>query len=161
MNVLQLVAGRQLDELIAVKVFSWRYDEAWGCLVPRNHPAPPLWIPKPEDPDNYRVMNTMKDPSYPYSVHYGGDRPSVKDYSTEIEDAWEIFTCLRNQDAHWCPSIFWDDDDGLSDGYWNVSIYYYGENEDEFKSFGAYADTAPLAICRAALFPSPLGELEY
>ena len=161
MNVLQLVAGRELDELIAVKVFSWRFDEAWGCLVPRNHPAPPLWIPDPYSHARLLMMNAMNDPSYPYSVNYGGDRPIVKHYSTEIEDAWEIFTCLRNQDAHWCPSIFWDDDDGLSDGYWSVSIHYYGEDEDEFKSFGAYADTAPLAICRASLFPSPLGELEY
>jgi hypothetical protein len=80
-----------------------------------------------------------------------GNKYDSSDFSKDIADAWGVVEKMRELDPHWCPHVFWDDDDGLSPGYWVATFYYYGETQDEYRVCEAIADAAPLAICRVAV----------
>ena len=141
MSKLNIEAGEDLDRLIAIMVFGWEFDDAWGCLVPKGHPAPPLWIPNP-DGSNTSVMNTMDNPSYPYSVHYGGDKPYVKKYSTSIEDAWDVITRMEDLDYWFEMTNVIPNSDPI--------VYEVSFSGQKGKGY-ACDDTPSLTICRAAL----------
>ena len=71
--------------------------------------------------------------------------------STDIRDAWMVLEKIRSIDKYWCPNVYWDDDDGLSSGFWCCQFDYFGEDEKDFKTATGIGDTAWLAICRASL----------
>jgi len=103
MNIDEMQAGREMDCLIAEKIFKWE-DADWNCEVHCHTGRPPNRC------------------SY----------EKVLDYSTDIAAAWEVFMkftgssiCQRNR---------------LFEAYIDGQPYSL-----------TYAETAPLAICRAAL----------
>ena len=63
----------------------------------------------------------------------------LPEYSTEIEAAWDIMDHLI--DLH--PAIMWENCE------WECCLDDHNKGHGE--QFWGYADTAPLAICRAAL----------
>lgn len=67
---------------------------------------------------------------------YGPDRPDgqLPEYSTDIAEAWQVVEKLRDLD----PEIWWD-------VHWECVF-----NTNDSRVWGT-ADTAPEAICRAAL----------
>jgi len=125
-EIQKLEAGRVLDSLIADKLMGFK-----AIKFLKLYPTRCSGIPSTSDREEKRILIPL--------------------YSLILEDAWKLFKKLREIDSHWCPSIYWDDDDGDSDGYWSVVLHYYGETVEEYKSYSAYADTEALAICRAIM----------
>ena len=72
-------------------------------------------------------------------------------YSSYISDAWEVAERMRELDQYICPQIYWDDNDGLEPGYWVAEFNRYAKKTSDYRHYEAVAETAPLAICRAAL----------
>ena len=72
-------------------------------------------------------------------------------YSTNMSAAWEVVEKIKDWGEGWCPQIYWDDNDGLEPGEWVAEFNKYWEAENDYRHFEAVADTAPLAICCAAL----------
>ena len=78
-------------------------------------------------------------------------------YSERIGPAWMLVEKLVNDSLS--PTVFWDDgDDKPEHAAWAACIAHYGETEDEFWLCDGFADTAPLAITRAAIKASLKGK---
>jgi hypothetical protein len=103
----ELVAGRELDALVAERVMGWVQEE------PQPHP-----------------VNS-------FAIYFGGPPP----YSTDIAAAWQVVERMREQEY----SIALDSDTWLKHPY---AVHFIGGNSG---CVSCTADTAPLAICRAAL----------
>ena len=73
-----------------------------------------------------------------------------------IAAAWMLVEKLVNDSLS--PTVFWDDgDDKPEHAVWAACIAHYGETEGEFWLCDGFADTAPLAITRAAIKASLKG----
>jgi hypothetical protein len=115
-------AGRELDRLIAEKVFGWRNLEWHKANHDRRFYSPEGWYG--EGPDDKCFL--------------------AERYSTDIRDAWQVVEKLREGKL--------DVMLGTCDGGWHCRIAtdagtpsFWREVADEVE------DTAPLAICGAAL----------
>ena len=121
--------GRKIDEIIADKIF--------------------------ELPQIRKVYLKL---SYDLVYNVWADKPdknclyvSVPEYSTDIAEAWKVIEKVRQIDNCWCPNIYWDDNDGIGDGFWVCNFIYYGKSEEEYKECQSHDKSASLAICRASL----------
>lgn len=79
---------------------------------------------------------------------------SPKKYTSNISAAWEVVEKLKSQG--WSIDIQWDNwnelpDDPPVEYIWHVGLNYYTNDAKDFRSAVDEAETAPLAICRAAL----------
>jgi ABA sandwich protein len=86
-------------------------------------------------------------------VHLNGQGPA--DYSTDIEDAWKVIEYLNTHRAK--LAITWELSE--ADGGYAFDIYTDKGTPSYWRDLtSAWAETAPLAICRGALlavgFPS-------
>lgn len=144
MNTDMIPAGRELDALVAEKVMGLKvemlpimYDEDYEGQVPRFSTAEWEKEMREEAPDWQRESwDSDKGPV----VVEGGDRKYVvRPYSTDIAAAWEVVEKMRKMG--WEPTI------ALQKAH--VYAITYDASYDELSR--AYAEHAPLAICRAAL----------
>lgn len=130
-----MMAGRELDALIAGKVMGWANVI---CLHGGNIPSG-----EPDDDWNKDARNDQ---------HHGHTgiplvhREQVPAYSVDIAAAWEVVEKLRTMSIG--ISIARMPDEKL----WYVPLYRldHGEYMGSAEGF-AEAETAPLAICLAAL----------
>jgi hypothetical protein len=111
----ELVAGRELDELIAEKVMDIVVLHNPGVVAPDPVSGPPLLAYK-VDPWTIKVL--------PH-------------YSTDIAAAWQVVTIATEFELWFNPD----------QQHWGGYIAF---GDDEFGRV-TDCDTAPLAICRAAL----------
>jgi hypothetical protein len=117
----KMEAGREMDALIAEKVM--------GLNVK------PIFRPKNE-------LKFM--PGFVWHYEDTWEYPEIKDYSTEIAEAWEVVEKLKL----W----IWRDEQGnICSGKPEYDDYYNKDRIDTAMKHSAIAETAPLAICRAAL----------
>jgi hypothetical protein len=133
-EVLDVSAGRELDALVAEKVMGWVYREYWGQLVPSEHLDAPMWSEWAQDKSGdvcRHPINRM--PNIPYR----GDKPWIPEYSTDISAAWEV---VEKNKEYWFFLMYSAD----MKQWWCE----YRVNKQKGR---VTADTAPLAICRAAL----------
>lgn len=130
------VAGRELDALIAVKLLGWAKAEYDGhCMI-----GPPL--------SDSRIHWAAEWDSY-------GCPHWMPHYSTEIAAAWEV---VEKMGMPFRIMKSWDLIGGKGEG-WAVSWCKDGECECFMGDIDGlcpqgneiWAETAPLAICRAAL----------
>jgi hypothetical protein len=116
--------GRELDALVAEKVMGWRLEE-------RGYGAT-FWVD-----ENGKVKRAAE----PCSIDFCSCE--VFSPSTDISDAWEVVEKLRDLGFHvgikTPPKV-------KSCSYWVCLENFYAG-----KSFTEYGETAPLAICMAAL----------
>lgn len=116
-------AGRELDALIAEEVMGFHKHHIHGYL--HNAPSDEAW-----------------DATYPdaleYDYHWPGEEPH---YSTNIADAWEVVERFVREGV-----VFIVKGDGLRPGDFNPKWTVLVDNQPRTD-----ADTAPLAICLAAL----------
>lgn len=63
----------------------------------------------------------------------------IKPFSSDISAAWQVVEKLNSNPKNVCVDV-WHDESG-----WYCSVHFIGDTEAD------KADTAPLAICRAAL----------
>ena len=129
-------AGRELDALVAEKVMEFRRIDI--SLNDEQKPLVPL------DWADSLVRDT----------HWWGKDVNylVPHYSTRIQDAWLVVEKLV--DDGFCPALIFDDDGQwalANDGVQNIRK----EGDLLYTTFfidgKLFADTAPLAICLAAL----------
>ena len=139
MDIDKLEAGRELDALVAEKVMGWTW-----CAGPR--------------PFDGMIMRWLFAPGKEKLSLAKGNEPmgslSMPHYSTDVAAAWEVVERLVD-DGH-CPGLIFDDN-----GHWALPLEGTQNcpmgpgPQDIATSFfieaDMWAETAPLAICRAAL----------
>lgn len=131
-------AGREMDAAVAERVMGWRLIDrvaaGWGN-------GPPVW-------------DTGADPDDPASS------PTFQCFepSTDVEHAWMVVEAMRAKG--WHPLVNWL---GRDRKCWHCYFEHESSpllivdtegnrwNDDEIRGAHAYADTMPLAVCRAAL----------
>ena len=131
-NIDQMPAGREMDSLVAervmrIAVFSKQY-------------SPSIQIPCPDNKPGCMV------------AHF---KP-VPHYSTDIADAWEVVEKITSKQCGDADDFYVFE---IIKRYqqWSVYIHHplwngrYNELSPIYEMHEAVADTAPLAICRAAL----------
>jgi hypothetical protein len=116
-------AGREMDALIAEKVINLII-----CESPFKQPG-------------YQGVILNGSPYYNADGH--GHYRSVPFYSTDIAAAWEVVEELNKTRLTYVEFI----DAKIPGTAWRVVLFDQGEG----KTIVSLADTAPLAICRAAL----------
>ncbi len=122
-EILRMEAGREMDALVATKVMGWEDD-----------PEVPYWDARDV---NGQVIHVSR-------------RWSP---STDIAAAWEVFEFLSKNSvevAVSCNGVERATIGHDSDG-WSCSVWWFKDIESSHAIEGIYADTAPLAICKAAL----------
>lgn len=136
MAIDELLAGRELDALIAEKVMGWKR------------------IPVPPDANGHfageALMQTDPPPNFRWNPL--GKIPFdtwVPHFSTDIAAAWQVVEKLVAEG--YCPALLYDDE-----GHWGLFFDGVSQAEAQPESYvvfttPAWADTAPLAICLAAL----------
>jgi|ERR1041385_845440 hypothetical protein len=124
MDVNQLEAGKQLDARVALEVLGWRHNADYNNV------------------EAHWSLNIFE------WVDASGIATNIlPDFSTDISAAWKVvekFPAIVIQRA--------TSRDGTRSGYMcSLPLEANGREGQPVKSLNAEADTAPLAICRAAL----------
>lgn len=141
-------AGPEMDRLVAEKVMGWR-DMSWAERYPNDAEdtgfMPRQWYGPLPDGRLVGLYNVSEhDHDSPNSLW----RPSVN-----IAHAWELMEKVRNDGWH-VVVVTCDGCEPGSDGPWAVDIVRRNQG-----AIAVHANTAPLAICRAALMAlKPEGE---
>lgn len=137
----EIEVGRELDAEVAEKLFGaeWEhFPKADAGVASRLiAPAPDDWI---------LVWHYHDDrPS-----HFNTNRDCLPEYGTRIEDAWKVVEKMREQGFEMDMGF------STSSGWWAL-FYDHDENLAYRAEAENYADaeTAPLAICCAALLSVP------
>jgi hypothetical protein len=136
-EILNMSAGRKLDELIAQYVFGAQKHQ-WELLPNTENTA---YCSLCGTTVNKRVLNTDE-----LVLCLPG---SILNYSTNIVAAWEVFEWLSQYSVE--TAVRNDVVVGHESDGWCVSVWWFKDIQSSHAVEGVYADTAPLAICRAAL----------
>ena len=137
----KLKVGPELDARIATEVMGWRFDERWGQIVPPEQKAGPheIWQPCWDDRDRYEIVDANVVDGVGYTLCDGRAKIMIPSYSTDIADAWRVLESFA-PDCIWAIGV-------------HASGYYAAiSGKDAEAGPMQIAATAPLAICRAALF---------
>ena len=132
MNTDDLPAGRELDALVAEKVMGWRIT-AWNDGEP--------WGNREVFPP-FEPINGIPADCDCISHSEAGEPPH---YSTDIAAAWEVVEKLWDEDFHVQFQLVHQ----VTAGKWRVE--FPTRKVPHHNYVFAHADTASLAICRAAL----------
>ncbi len=149
--------GREINMLIAEWVMGWRWMSRVGHS-PNSNPYRSAWLfpPDSEDADTGEkdmfgqpiiVRKSIAYPGIgtvgPFQEYDGGRKETswTPDYSGDISAAWLVVEKMRPTHGFWI-----DGDDG-----YEVEFQHGMVGAPEFRIGTSKADTAPLAICRAAL----------
>jgi len=120
--------SRTIDALIATHVFGWKG-------VHPNSLGHVMWI----DP-------TKEDSDQDYQKEYGG---KIEKYegnfnpSTKIQDAWLVVEKIADGDRNWFNLEWFYKDSWRAD--------FFGTESGNSEHYQAVSNTAPMAICLAAL----------
>jgi hypothetical protein len=136
-DILKMEAGREMDALIAENLFGWQYSEKWGQLIPAGQPDE-VWSEYRWSEED-RTFARYPDGMLP-GVSYRGDKPTIENYSTDMKAAWEVVERMQANRNVLSLTYLVDTNQKM---VWQA--------EFRLGSFVAWADTAPLAICRASL----------
>jgi hypothetical protein len=148
---MKLAAGRELDNaLVAEEVMGWIMHPSWGCLAPPGYPSEKeMWTPWEEswdDDENDWIMTRkpIKGKLISGMVMDGSGKPKLPDYLGDITAAWQVVEKMRENgillrievraSCYVVRAVTWDVDNDCE-----KLLAYSGQ------------DTAPLAICLAAL----------
>jgi len=139
-------AGREMDVLVAEKVMGWRYSPGWECHIPPEQIAMPdeMWTDWQHDAGEF-----WKEPIKEHHVSgivYNGDSSKIimPQWSTKIADAWKVVEKMHK--GQWMCDLSWRDDVCYGRIVWAVDFV-----TKDGRCESADDESAPLAICRAAL----------
>jgi hypothetical protein len=124
MREIEMVAGPDLDALVAEKVMGWR--KVPRRVINDRDLGPGWWHPTKGDPE---------------SPNPGASAFPPPSYTTDIAAAWDVVETLNKKGIYlWAV--------GQEDSFpgWSAD---FGRNHQS--AHVAWGETAPLAICRAAL----------
>lgn len=137
-NYDEIPAGREMDALVAEKVMGWKHVGNWEG-DDRYHPVDAIWA----DGDG----NTLPPDPWPH-------------YSTNIAAAWKVvekMISVGTLKGTGDVVLYYVNNDGcyyddVGGAHWYCAVCVYEDGpEYDFDDDGVRADTAALAICRAAL----------
>jgi hypothetical protein len=153
-EILNMPAGREMDALVAEKVMGWK-DVIMGRDDYGGEPVPREYNPRPEYQDEYVIFK------------------HVLNYSTDIAAAWQVVEkvdLMIIPIAVYSSAAAWDEPKILPIKTWWAALRTFSdpsiflpieEYDKEWKGWvnlidqsitlDMVAETAPLAICRAAL----------
>jgi hypothetical protein len=141
----ELEAGHVIDIEIAERVMGWRVDR--DVPAERGYDVnvnlwPPGWTGRP-------VKMHWSTTDDGFAMEAPLDAPLVPDYSTSIAAAWSVVEKLIEEG--FCPALLHDDHKS-----WTLAFDASSPLGPRYEGFanviaGEWADTAPLAICKAAL----------
>mgnify|MGYP001571535769 CR=1 FL=1 len=121
MTTRDLPAGRELDALVAEKVMGWKHYAPAAVQE--------VWYPPNLHPSNNVLGH------------------SIPHYSTDIAVAWQVVEHLKNK-LHLQVILHWAGDECPK---WLCNLRADGYRSFQDQEWQVEADTAPLAICLAAL----------
>jgi hypothetical protein len=131
MSIDEMPAGREMDVLVAEKVMGWHlWDWEKGdldCACGKTHYAP-------------------QDIGIGYYPRCAEEPEGYLSFSTDIAAAWELVEKWKSIDGQFL-NIFWNVTQAGFPNYWTCGMWKSGWTQQDIGT----ADTAPLAICRAAL----------
>jgi hypothetical protein len=151
-----LKAGRELDERVAIELFGWKWL-AYLSVPARGTPGYPKKcrvrsLSSPEKVADERWQR--------YWAREGvdvadatGDEPHEYDgaflpaYSTDISAAFSVVERMREKDFHFELTAF----DELHGKTWDADFVLWDKNGNRLRRGNYECDSAPEAICRAAL----------
>lgn len=137
MDIDTMEAGREMDALVAEKVMGWRDI--------RCHQGGNLPFGVPDDDFNRDVDEHKKHGNCGFPMEY--HREPIPMFSNDISAAWEVVEKLLDKNLHLILR------DQAENGY--SADFYLAQDwpNPPCKFIAEYVrgDTAPLAICRAAL----------
>ena len=125
-EILAMEAGRELDALVAEKVM--------GFAIMRENDMPVM-------------RNSFYDPRL---IGIGGQRLPPPLFSADIAPAWGVVEQLVGEDRAG-PGLYFQMTHDWNEGYGTWATFDWKGVTDTHPLYTARADTAPLAICRAAL----------
>jgi len=130
-----LPAGRELDVLVAKKVMGWTKPKG-GRRDPLTGKRP-VWRELPFEYVDTPHFSTDIAAAWEVVEKFHGDSPNIQ----IGKDGWEIDVQTAKDGNGWFVAIrrYRVEDYAEEHDYWGAQSYY------------AHAETAPLAICRAAL----------
>ena len=137
-DIINMVAGREIDALVAERIFRWKW--VTGILA---FDAPCLISPNHYEKTKDRVAITNK-------RRVGGTFPH---YSTEIADAWQVLEVIRSRQI----PVEIRGDEWYDGGAWVASIYNLTGSkrlfsaQDETSGSSRKSPNGALAICRVGL----------
>lgn len=135
-------AGRELDALVAEKIFGWRrepYEEDGGRGFA-------LWPPNEKRPMTFVAFESGSSRESIPSEH--GER--LKMFSGDISAAWEVVEKIAGRNGDTIVSVTRNSLDGERVGGEAKYFVTIEDVSDGIEEWEASADTAPLAICLAA-----------
>ncbi len=128
-------AGSDLDELVFVRVMGW---ERHAFHYPGDFVRPEAW-------QRYEKGRHM---AHLIRNHEWTRGDHVPKYSTDIAAAWQVVEKLKERaQVHLLGGP--DDEGGCEE--WTCGIMSFGYRPFQDQKWNGRAETAPLAICRAAL----------
>lgn len=137
---------REIDALVAEKIFNWRWFECvqTACLVhpmlARDWDQQGEWMYKPLPGGPGKLFRDDIDGIRFYDSSKGGHtHPHIEEFSTKIECAWMVI----NKMSEYKSSVSWLPESKE----WFVT--FNRSNKESIRT--ALSDTAPRAICIAAL----------
>lgn len=128
-------AGREIDALIAKKIFKIKVKYATGKYSSRHPTRPNEEWKIPCDGDPYYTSDSENPGGYYLNA--------IPAYSTDIAAAWTVVEKLWGMSEGGEVKV-----SGLYDGLYYCTIEFHGSRTGKY--FDAH-DTAPMAICLAAL----------
>ena len=123
--------GKELDVLVAEKYLGWEWVQ---CVKGIYKDKPILVSPRDIRFDDVTYVKTDKRAK-------GVALSFVHPFSSDIEFAWQV-VCHKN--AHWEIAR-------TANGF-QATCLLLNEKTKQYSTGRMYAETAPLAICRAAIF---------
>ncbi len=137
-EIMKLEAGRELDALIAEKVMGNDPLISWAIYNKDKTAYYDVLERRQDASDQLAKSRSLRDHGATVDM-----LKTYKPYSTDIADAWQVVEYLEKRDIL-IDIVRISDRDSL---YWLVRLRLIGYNT----AYVARAETAPLAICKAAL----------
>ena len=133
--------NREMDVAMA-ELMGWRWDDVWGCLIPPEQQAKPdeMWSKWKIDDEGVLYREPIKENIVSH-LSYRGDfsKVNLPKFSTDIAAAWLVVEKLLPE----YDFYFEVSGNRIEDGWFAM----FGDDLDKAE----VAETAPLAICHAAL----------
>ena len=147
-------AGECIDAWAAKDVMEWKYSADWNQIIPPEQKAKPDEMWSEWYWEGYDEVKKPINENHVSGVSYGGDSRTIiiPKYSTDIAAAWVLVEKVA--DLHGCQ--FSIERVGKP---WEIRCGKYGavvsggdlQYERPDLTLAVYADSAPLAITRAAI----------
>jgi hypothetical protein len=142
--------SREIDTLVADKVMGLVPCTAWK-LVNLGSAGGPCWMLEPESACTHWLGPATSGVSYCYPAPDDSPLSGPRPYSTDIAAAFEVVAAMQRRGY---DSIANSSHDPFTRAHWGGHLWHAGFGRGPSwtgESCHAYADTAPEAICHAAL----------